>query len=407
MNVLFLVPQPFYQDRGTPIAVHNALRVLSRHGDQIDVITYPEGKDVAYDGVHILRTARMPLVQGIRPGFSWKKVVCDLIMLIKVLRLVRRRQYHLVHAVEESAFIALVAKALFKIPYVYDMDSSLAGQIVEQVPQLSGLSAILRFFEGLAIRHAAAVVPVCDSLAATANQYGPRRLDVLHDVPLMEGVASADVPSLRSELNVGDVLLMYVGNLQSYQGIDLLLESFALVLKSTRRADLVIVGGEASDIQKYRRKAANLNIDQRVHFLGPKPVDDLAGYLAQADVLISPRVKGDNTPMKIYSYLRSGKALLATDLPTHSQVLDHKSALLAEPSPVEFAQAMLCLIEDEALREELGRAALALSESRHTFAAFSEKLDDLYNWLRAELEGRRDVAAVQETGRSDRDRLAA
>ena len=44
--------------------------------------------------------------------------------------------------------------------------------------------------------------------------------------------------------------------------------------------------------------------------------------LLAADVLVSPRLKGLNTPMKIYSYLDSGSAVLATRLRTHTQVLD-------------------------------------------------------------------------------------
>ena len=55
-------------------------------------------------------------------------------VLFKAMRLACRKHYHLVHAVEESVFIALVLKWLFKIPYVYDMDSSLAQQIVEKYP---------------------------------------------------------------------------------------------------------------------------------------------------------------------------------------------------------------------------------------------------------------------------------
>src|SRR5262245_20710248 len=114
---------------------------------------------------------------------------------------------------------------------------------------------------------------------------------------------------MRIELGINDLLMMYVGKLECYQGIDLLLESFALVCKKTERLDLVVIGGALVDIQKYREKAGSLSIDRKVHFLGPKPVESLAEYLSQADILVSPRIKGVNTPLKIYSYLSSGKPL--------------------------------------------------------------------------------------------------
>ncbi len=71
---------------------------------------------------------------------------------------------------------------------------------------------------------------------------------------------------MRKELGISGLLVMYVGNLEEYQGIDLLLESFALVLKNTDLIDLVIIGGQASDIQKYERKSRHLQIEQRIHF---------------------------------------------------------------------------------------------------------------------------------------------
>ncbi len=190
---------------------------------------------------------------------------------------------------------------------------------------------------------------------------------------------------MRKELGISGLLVMYVGNLEEYQGIDLLLESFALVLKNTDLIDLVIIGGQASDIQKYERKSRHLQIEQRIHFLGPKPVGHLAEYLSQADILVSPRIKGDNTPMKIYSYLHSGKALLATRLATHTQVLDSRVAALADPFPDAFSKAMLRLIEDETLRMDLGKAGKKLIEEKHTYTAFRKKMLSLFDWLEVEV----------------------
>ena len=58
-------------------------------------------------------------------------------MLIEAIRFASKKKYNLVHAVEESVFMALLLKLLFQIPYLYDMDSSLAQQMVEKYPFLS------------------------------------------------------------------------------------------------------------------------------------------------------------------------------------------------------------------------------------------------------------------------------
>lgn len=204
--------------------------------------------------------------------------------------------------------------------------------------------------------------------------------------------------SLRVKLEISGLLLMYVGNLEAYQGIDLLLESFALIVKKLAQVDLVIIGGENSDIQKYQKKALCLNTDRHVHFLGPKPVEHLGVYLSQADILVSPRIKGKNTPMKIYSYLDSGQAVLATALPTHTQLLDSRVAMLTEPTSEMFSEGMLRLTEDETLRRKLGMAGKKLIEERFSYASFCERLNDLFDWLQTEIEQEYNVTATKATG---------
>ena len=77
-------------------------------------------------------TPRFPGVRGIRPGFSFKKLICDLFMARKLLVMLRATRYDLIHAVEESVFLASAAQRLFGIPFVYDMDSALSEQMVEK-----------------------------------------------------------------------------------------------------------------------------------------------------------------------------------------------------------------------------------------------------------------------------------
>ena len=186
MRVLLLAPHPFYQNRGTPIAVDLVLKVLSARGERIDVVTYHEGRDIPYSkNIEVYRIPKLSFVRNIRPGFSWKKLVCDFFMFLKVLNLVRKNNYDLVHAGEEAVFISLLLKIFFKIPYVYDMDSSLAQQMVEKFPWLGFLATPLNFCEELAVKNAEVVISVCDALAEDIEKYRPRKVVVLPDISLL------------------------------------------------------------------------------------------------------------------------------------------------------------------------------------------------------------------------------
>jgi glycosyltransferase involved in cell wall biosynthesis len=105
---------------------------------------------------------------------------------------------------------------------------------------------------------------------------------------------------------------------------------------------------------------------------------NLAGYLSEADILVSPRINGDNTPMKIYSFLGSGKPIIATKLMTHTQILDDSTAILVEPKPKSFAEGMILLTEDEDLRETLGERGRVLVEKNYNFESFQTKVYRIY-----------------------------
>ena len=359
MNILVLAPHPFTQNRGTPIAVKMLVTSLSEQGHRVDLLTYPEGGDISLPGVTVIRVRKTFGISGIPIGFSWKKVFYDSLLFVRMLALLRRNRYDLVHAGEESAFLASVGKILFKTPYVYDMDSSIPNQIIEKYPDLRVTHRILRRIERIMIGRSVHVIAVCESLAKIARDWKTEnRVDLLEDVPLFDSREEAKSLGIAEAFGIRGSVVMYVGNLEVYQGIDLLLETFRIAHARDDRHHLVIVGGAESDIARYAAMADRMGVAGHVHFLGPKPVEDLPKYLAEADILVSPRTRGENTPMKIYSYMFSGKPILATRLATHTQVLNDGNAVLADPIPEQFANALCGLLADQGKREALGSSAI-------------------------------------------------
>lgn len=236
------------------------------------------------------------------------------------------------------------------------------------------------FCESRVVQSAAVVMPVCDALAKHIEPYKPSKVMLLEDVPFAGDSTNAS-PKMNEDFDESGIRILYVGNLEAYQGIDLLLDSFALALREASQIMLFIVGGERDGISFYQSKAEKLGIDRNVRLLGPHPLPRLSSYLSQADILISPRIKGNNTPMKLYSYLASGKAILATNLVTHTQVIDNKVAVLVDPKPESFAEGMLQFIKDPELRRTLGRAAKRLVDEKYSVSAYRAKLNALYNYL--------------------------
>ncbi len=378
MKILVLAPQPFYQLRGTPIAVRMLVETLAELGHEVDLLVFHEGEDLEMPGVSLHRSPAPPWVGNVGPGFSVKKLLCDAAMTMKAARMAWRGRYDMIHAVEEAVFMAWLAGRLTRTPYVFDMDSSMPEQIADKYRLPRWLHRLMDRFEAFAIRGSAGVVAVCRALEDRVRDQAPGTPVVrLEDVSLLDDKAETE-EDLRHSLRLGGEVILYVGNLESYQGIDLLVESFALAAEQRDGFDLVVIGGTADDVARYGDRAANLGVAGRTHFIGPRPLEALAAYLRQADILVSPRIHGNNTPMKIYSYLDSGRPVLATRLPTHTQALTDEIAELVDPSAPAMAEGMLKLLGDSGERDRKAARARERVASEYSIGAFKRKLSAFY-----------------------------
>ncbi len=380
MKILLVAPQPFYRERGTPIAVRVLVEQLCAFGHEVDLLVYHDGEDIQIPGLRLFRAGRPPGVDRVPIGISLQKLACDLWMMVALLRMLRRQRYDVIHAVEEMVFPAAILHRFFGGRLVYDMDSSLSDQLTEKWTFLKPLRRMFEAMERRSVWRSSLVLAVCEDLAAKVRPWlGDKRVVVLPDVPMADdGEHPAEM--LR-EVGEGTVLGLYVGNLERYQGIDLLLESLAL-LQEVPAFRMVVIGGSGKSLRHYQQLARSLGIGaDRLRLVGARPVAQLGTYLRQADILVSPRTLGQNTPMKVYSYMQAGKAILATDIRSHTQALDAACAMLVPAEPAAMARGLEKLIRDPALRARLGEAARDKAEREYSLPAYQRKLRIAYTAL--------------------------
>ena len=83
----------------------------------------------------------------------------------------------------------------------------------------------------------------------------------------------------------------------------------------------------------------------------------------------------------VFPYLAAGKPVLATNIASHTQVMDASCAVLVEPTPPAMAAGIERLAADQALRERLGAAAEDLVQSKYSVAVYRRKVIDEYAYL--------------------------
>jgi len=388
LRILFLAPQPFFEVRGTPLAVLHLTRALAALGHEVDLLTFPQGEPAATTGVRHLRSLRLP-VGRVKAGPSLAKMVLDAPFLAEaVLRLAFGR-YDVVHAVEESAHLVAPFARLLGVPLVVDVDSSIPDQL-----RYSGFATrgplvwLADSLEAHALRHAAAAVTVCTSLTEGVRRRAPA-LPVfqVEDPPLVDRrqpPAPEAIAALRRELGLSEApVVLYSGNFEPYQGVELLIEA----TPGVPAAQFLFMGGRPAEIERLRTRAQQLGTASRAFFSGTRPPSELAAFLALADVLASPRVKGENTPFKIYSYLASGRPIVATRIPTHTQLLDDSLAFLVDPTSEALAAGLRQALEQK--DDARGRAdrGLALVEREYSVERYREKIARAYKEVERRVRG--------------------
>jgi glycosyltransferase involved in cell wall biosynthesis len=174
--------------------------------------------------------------------------------------------------------------------------------------------------------------------------------------------------------------VLYSGNFEPYQGVGMLVEAAARV----ERAQFVFMGGEAREIEALREQARASGA--RCVFSGKRPPSELPAFLGLADVLVSPRLHGENTPFKVYTYLASGKPLVATRIPTHTQLLDDSLAFLVAPTAEALAEGIRRALSAPGEAQEKAAAARALVQREYSEARYREKVRAAYEDVSADVE---------------------
>lgn len=379
MKILMLAPQPYFQPRGTPISVYFRLKALSHLGHEIDLITYHLGEDRGFAQVEILRIPNLLGIKKIEIGPSWKKLPLDLLLSLKTAGRLFRKRYDLIFSHEEAGWFGTALARIRRIPHVYDMHSSLPQQLDNfAFSRSKWVKAIFRRMESYVLRNSQAVIVICQDLYDQVERAGyAGKTSLLENFLDFEPPAASpqELRKLREPFaTAGQKIVLYTGNFQTYQGIGLLLEAASRL--SGHDLVFLLVGDTLEAVAEMRKKAETLGVADKIHFTGQVDPEQIPLYVAISDVLVSPRLSGTNTPLKIYSFLKSGKPLVATNLLTHTQVLTPEIAILAEPDANSLAEGIHMAAFDQEARTR-AQNARRLAGREYTFPRYLEKMQEV------------------------------
>jgi glycosyltransferase involved in cell wall biosynthesis len=357
-------------------------RALLKLGHEIDLVTYPFGTSPELPGLRIVRAARPPGIRDVRIGPSFAKIGLDVPLFAKAAKLARSGGYDLLHTHEEAGVLGAWLARSVGIPHVYDMHSSLPQQFANFgrfnfPPIVAGFRAAERY----TLAGADGVIVICPDLLDHVQELAyPGRLELIENT--LDFDPPDDLPTrvenIRERFSLaGRAVVLYTGTLERYQGLDLLVSAAPEVIQRLPNVVFLMVGGTADQVAALKNAARALSVDQAFEFVGSVSPTDVFAYLEVADVLVTTRARGTNTPLKIYQYLRAGKPIVATAIRSHTQALDSTSAELVPPEPMGIAKGLIRTLTDHNHAHDLATGARRLADTRYSERVYMERLERL------------------------------
>jgi glycosyltransferase involved in cell wall biosynthesis len=136
--------------------------------------------------------------------------------------------------------------------------------------------------------------------------------------------------------------VVYLGLLNTYQGVDHLLEAIPRVLARVPDAHFLIMG--YPNVDEYQAKARDLGVGSHTSFPGRIDYDQAARYLALGDVAIGPKLSQTESNGKLFNYMASALPTVAFDTPPSREILGDLGIYAPRGDVAALADAIVGLL---------------------------------------------------------------
>ena len=385
LRILMLAPTPFFADRGCHVRIYEEARTLIALGHEVLIVTYHLGRDM--EGIPTVRIGHIPWYRKLAAGPSWHKPYLDILLFFKALSAARGFRPDVIHAhLHEGAFVGLFLKRLLRIPLVFDCQGSLTTEMIDHGFIRRG-SLPYRFFLYLE-----KIVNNGSDFIIASSRTGAADLTESWMVPtskvkgVIDGV-DTDLfrPFPRDEARRALILpperpiAVFLGVLNHYQGIDLLLEVIR-ILKERGTAPHFLVMGFPE--KRYLNKAAAAGVADMVTFTGRIDYEKAAFFLCAGNIAISPKISLTEANGKLFNYMACGLPTVVFDNPVNREILGDSGVYARQGDPADFAVRIEELLHDRMRMNELAKAVREIAVRNHSWHARGEQLVEIYREMK-------------------------
>ena len=218
------------------------------------------------------------------------------------------------------------------------------------------------------------------------SKYIPGSYEIIPNGIDLERFSDSVTPMERFQ--DGKLNILFVGRLEFRKGLNYLLNAFLLVKQEIPESRLIVVGPGTRLRKRYERWIEKTGLEDVV-FVGYVSNEDKARYYKTADIFCAPATSRESFGIVLLEAMATGKPVVATNIPGYASVVsDGEDGLLVPPQNYqELARALLTLLNDEALRKQMGARGEAKSRE-YSWELVSRRIMDYYLRVIGEVRGK-------------------
>jgi len=385
MKICMVVTAPIPGSGGDSVNIINRCKAIRKCGAEVHLVTYGDSGRKEPDieeGIKIHRTRYICL--------PYLNFVAD--MLLNPLRLATKAHnvaqkypvqlFHVRHPYVALAML-FVNKISKRKPVVLEAAIMSVEMVDKGLSPHSSKVKIMRTVESVGFKLANMIIAPSSGVTEVVKQYVSEEKVRIVSFAVDEEKFKPNLSTAQEKRE--EKIILYVGGLQKWQGIDFMLMSFAMVCQQMSDVTLHIVTTNP-DIKIYKNVARELTIGHKVKFYS-LPHSEIPNTMRQATVFIIPRPKIKTTeiavPVKLLEAMASGLPVVATDVAGVRELMDANATfLMAEPNnPTDFSQKILSVLSDKELSKKIAKNARDKIEKDCSLRGVGKKLLSVYQEL--------------------------
>ncbi|MCX6639842.1 MAG: glycosyltransferase family 4 protein [bacterium] len=384
LNIAMVAACPFPTSQGSQVLIRELSEALVRRGHRLHIVTYHFGEDRPCPGLIIHRIPELFRYKKFRSGPEIRKPLLDLLLSRKLDEVVRLQQIDIIHCHNyEAPVVAFPVRFLRKVPVVYHSHNTMSDEFYTyfrlKLPQILARGAA-HLMDRLIPRQADFVIAinraVVDFLANLGTPVGKIKF-IPPGIDFGDEIVEIDEALIRSRLELGKCpIIVYAGNLDGYQRMDLLVEALPAVFKSYPQARLVLL--TSSDPEPFLRIAAAKEITASIVVVRNPSFQLTREILSISQIAVNPRISWSGYPIKLLNYMAAGLPVVAFQGAAPC-VVDESSGLLAPAGDTDaFSRLLLRLMDHPDEARTFGLTGKEVIQRNHSWDAIAVEIENIY-----------------------------